>query len=105
LLCRKRTVILKRPRKGRWNSLSTCPFRKFHPALKPGGIATLQAITIHEDHFDDYRGKADIIQRYIFPGGMRPTKTIIANLAEEAGLQFERVAEVGSSYARTLRRP
>jgi len=34
---------------------------------------------------------------------MRPTKTIIANLAEEAGLQFERVAEVGSSYARTLR--
>ena len=78
-------------------------FRTILDRLKPGGIATLQAITIHEDHFDDYRGKADFIQRYIFPGGMLPTKTIIANLAEEAGLQFERVAEFGSSYARTLR--
>lgn len=77
-------------------------FRTIRDRLKPGGIATLQAITIHEDRFAQYREKVDFIQRHIFPGGMLPTKTIIAKLADEAGLQFERVVEFGSSYARTL---
>ena len=77
-------------------------FRTIHDRLKPGGVATIQAITIAEDHFPAYRRKTDFIQRYIFPGGMLPTKTIITKLAGDAGLRFERIAEFGSSYARTL---
>jgi cyclopropane-fatty-acyl-phospholipid synthase len=78
-------------------------FRTIHDRLKPGGIAVLQAITIGEEHFPNYRRKTDFIQRYIFPGGMLPTKTIIAEQAEQAGFHFEQVMNFGSSYARTLR--
>ena len=41
--------------------------------LQPGGRAVIQAITIREDLYDDYRRNPDFIQRYIFPGGMLPT--------------------------------
>lgn len=77
-------------------------FRTIHDRLKPGGMATIQAITIAERHFPDYQRKADFVQRYIFPGGMLPTKSIVAEEAERAGLQFERLISFGSSYARTL---
>lgn len=77
-------------------------FRTIHDRLKPGGVATIQVITIAEDQFPAYRRKTDFIQRYIFPGGMLPTKTLIAELAADAGLRFERIAEFGPSYARTL---
>lgn len=77
-------------------------FRTIHDRLKPGGICVLQAITIGEEHFADYRRKADFIQRYIFPGGMLLTKSIIAKQAARAGLRFEPVINFGSSYARTL---
>ncbi|MDH3195566.1 MAG: class I SAM-dependent methyltransferase, partial [Hyphomicrobiales bacterium] len=47
--------------------------------------------------------KADFIQRYIFPGGLLPTPTAIAQQAALAGLRIERVERFGLSYARTLR--
>jgi cyclopropane-fatty-acyl-phospholipid synthase len=77
-------------------------FRTLHDRLKPGGVATLQAITIGEEHFDTYRRQPDFIQRYIFPGGMLPTKTILADQARAAGFRYEPVLEFGTSYARTL---
>jgi cyclopropane-fatty-acyl-phospholipid synthase len=77
-------------------------FRTIHDRLKPGGMAIVQAITIAEDHYSAYRRKTDFIQRYIFPGGMLPTKSIVSKLATDAGLRFEQLAEFGSSYARTL---
>lgn len=78
-------------------------FRTIHDRLKPGGVATVQAITIAERHFPSYRRKAEFIQRFIFPGGMLPTEKIMAELAEQSGLHFERIFNFGSSYARTLR--
>jgi len=30
----------------------------------------LQIITIRDELFDDYRSRADFIQKYVFPGGM-----------------------------------
>lgn len=77
-------------------------FRTLHDRLKPGGIATLQAITIGEEHFETYKRQPDFIQRYIFPGGMLPTKTILADQARAAGFRYEPVLEFGISYARTL---
>ena len=70
--------------------------------LKPGGAAAVQAITIDEALYLDYRAKADFIQRYIFPGGMLPTREILAQQAKRAGLQFETVKLFGRDYARTL---
>lgn len=77
-------------------------FKVLHDRLKPGGAAAVQAITIDESLYDGYRRKADFIQRYIFPGGMLPTKTILARQAERAGLKFAPVALFGQDYARTL---
>jgi cyclopropane-fatty-acyl-phospholipid synthase len=77
-------------------------FRVLHDRLKPGGTAAVQAITIDESRYRGYRAKADFIQRYIFPGGMLPTKAILATQAASAGLTFETVATFGQDYARTL---
>jgi cyclopropane-fatty-acyl-phospholipid synthase len=70
--------------------------------LRPGGKAVLQVITIDESRFEVYRTGADFIQRYVFPGGMLPTKEILARQAEFAGLEFCAVETFGSSYAMTL---
>ena len=70
--------------------------------LRGGGIAVLQAITIREDLYEDYRSNPDFIQRYIFPGGMLPTVSIMHRHAERAGLTFEVHEQFGQSYARTL---
>jgi len=77
-------------------------FRMLWDRLKPGGIATLQAITIGEEHFEVYQREPDFIQRYIFPGGMLPTKTILEEQAASAGFTYEPVLAFGQSYARTL---
>jgi cyclopropane-fatty-acyl-phospholipid synthase len=77
-------------------------FRVLHDRLKPGGAAAVQAITIDERLYAGYRAKADFIQRYIFPGGMLPTKAVLAAQAAAAGLTFETVASFGQDYARTL---
>lgn len=78
-------------------------FRVLADRLKPGGTAVLQAITIDEALFDDYRRTADFIQRYIFPGGMLPTRSIIERQALAAGLLLDHDEQFGRSYARTLR--
>lgn len=80
----------------------TTYFKTLHDRLKPGGVAAVQAITIDEPHYAGYRRKADFIQRYIFPGGMLPTKSILAEHAARAGLRFETVKTFGHDYARTL---
>ena len=72
--------------------------------LKPGGIAALQIITIHEDRFDAYRRQTDFIQLYIFPGGMLPSRTALQTVATTAGLGFETARTFALSYAETLRR-
>ncbi|MBU6426329.1 MAG: cyclopropane-fatty-acyl-phospholipid synthase family protein [Rhodospirillales bacterium] len=77
-------------------------FRALRARLKPGGRAVLQVITIDEGHFPAYRRTPDFIQRHIFPGGMLPTKTLIAEQARAAGLVPGRVRHFGASYARTL---
>ena len=78
-------------------------FKTLHDRLKPGGKAGLQAITIDEGWFDDYRNTADFIQKYIFPGGMLPTKSILAKQSEDAGMHLESIDGFGADYARTLR--
>jgi len=70
--------------------------------LRPGGLAVIQAITIREDAFAQYRRNPDFIQRYVFPGGMLPTVELMRHRAREAGLEFETIERFGFSYAATL---
>jgi cyclopropane-fatty-acyl-phospholipid synthase len=77
-------------------------FSKISGILKDGGIAVLQAITIDEKCFVNYRKNPDFIQRYIFPGGMLPTVALIKELASAYGLKLVEEEAFGTSYARTL---
>ena len=70
--------------------------------LKRGGCAVIQAITIADDRFDAYRKAADFIQRYVFPGGMLPSKSSFARSAADAGLVLVESETFADSYALTL---
>ncbi len=77
-------------------------FGQLSQLLRPQGIAVLQVITIDESRFEIYRGEPDFIQRYIFPGGMLPTPSIVEREAARAGLQVVSAEFFGESYGRTL---
>jgi cyclopropane-fatty-acyl-phospholipid synthase len=78
-------------------------FGKLRESLVSGGVALLQAITIDERRFATYRKTPDFIQRYIFPGGVLPTRAIIEQEAARAGLKLVHQESFGDSYVRTLR--
>ncbi len=77
-------------------------FEKLRDSLRPCGSAVLQVITIDEARFENYRRRPDFIQKYIFPGGMLPTKHIIEREIAQAGLRLVAHENFGESYARTL---
>ena len=79
-------------------------FESVRERLKPGKNATLQIITIHDKRWDAYRKGVDFIQKYIFPGGMLPSPTVLKEQVENAGLGVVRSIEFGESYSQTLRR-
>ena len=78
-------------------------FRKVHDVLKQGGKAGLQIITIADEFFDDYRKRSDFIQKYIFPGGMLPSATKLAEQTQAAGLKLMSNVKFGQDYAETLK--
>jgi cyclopropane-fatty-acyl-phospholipid synthase len=77
-------------------------FETLRKHLKPSGTAVIQVITINEARFPTYRERPDFIQRYIFPGGMLPTASIIRERIAAAGLSLATVEMFGTSYAQTL---
>lgn len=77
--------------------------RAVHAALRPGGRAAVQVITIAEDAFAAYRRGTDFIRSYVFPGGMLPTERAFAACAEAAGLTVEDRLAFAPDYATTLR--
>lgn len=81
-----------------WNQY----FTSLSNALKPGGKAVIQTITIDDDHFETYRKIPDFIQLYIFPGGMLPSKKQFIERAKQAGLSVINDFAFGQDYARTL---
>jgi cyclopropane-fatty-acyl-phospholipid synthase len=77
-------------------------FATLRDRLRPGGRAALQAITIADRFFDNYRTSPDFIQRYVFPGGMLPAPSVLRAQTAAAGLRWEQEARYGQDYARTL---
>lgn len=73
-------------------------------ALRPGGRAALQYITIDDAIFDAYSTSVDFIQRYVFPGGMLLSEPRFRALAEARGLIWEDPRSFGLHYAETCRR-
>ncbi len=72
--------------------------------LRPGRNATLQVITVQEARWEVYRRAPDFIQKYIFPGGMLPSRGALISEIRRARLGLVRSVEFGESYSRTLRR-
>ena len=79
-------------------------FDKIKQCLKPGKQATLQIITIQDARWDVYRKSVDFIQKYIFPGGMLPSPSVLRKEVHRAGLSVQHSIEFGKSYSQTLRR-
>jgi cyclopropane-fatty-acyl-phospholipid synthase len=77
-------------------------FRQMRERLRPGGTAGLQVITIAEQLWPSYRRNVDFIRRYIFPGGMLPTATIMRGLGEKYGLPMLNEWTFRHDYAATL---
>ena len=77
-------------------------FRQMRERLRPGGTAGLQVITIAERLFPSYRRDVDFIRRYIFPGGMLPTATIMRSLGDKYGLPMLNEWAFRNDYAATL---
>ncbi|EGG01939.1 uncharacterized protein MELLADRAFT_38847 [Melampsora larici-populina 98AG31] len=76
-------------------------------SLKPGrGIGVFQVITIPEARFERYRKEVDFIRKWIFPGGILPTVTFMADAiskGSEKRLIIDSIENIGPHYARTLR--
>jgi cyclopropane-fatty-acyl-phospholipid synthase len=79
-------------------------FRAIHDALRPGGRACIQTITIADDRFERYRTQSDFIQQYVFPGGMLASPARFVDVAQTVGLSLARVHTFGRDYAETLKR-
>jgi len=77
-------------------------FKTVAGALKPGGRAVIQSITIRDDLFAAYRKGTDFIQQYVFPGGMLPSRAAFRSAAARQGLAVRNEYAFGLDYARTL---
>ncbi|MER2541795.1 MAG: cyclopropane-fatty-acyl-phospholipid synthase family protein [Azonexus sp.] len=77
-------------------------FKTVKKALKPGGRAVIQSITIRDDIFGEYRKGTDFIQQHVFPGGMLPSRSAFRAAAAKQGLTVRSEYAFGHDYARTL---
>ena len=77
-------------------------FAKLRESLKPRGQAALQVITIDDSLFSTYRRGVDFIQKYVFPGGMLPSRDVLADQVRRAGLRWLSDDGFGPHYSRTL---
>lgn len=78
-------------------------FGKIRDCLKKGGTAGLQIITIEDAAFENYRKRPDFIQRYIFPGGMLPSPSILEDVTGRQGLKLSSERIFPQDYALTLK--
>ncbi len=72
--------------------------------LVPGGALAMQAITIHDAHFERARRAVDFIQRHIFPGSCIPSVTALSKAAADSSdLRPVHMEDIGTHYVPTLR--
>jgi cyclopropane-fatty-acyl-phospholipid synthase len=72
--------------------------------LQPNGSMLLQTITVDEQHFPQYHGQPDWIEKHIFPGGeLASVGEIVRSLSRVSSLSIYHAENFGTHYARTLR--
>ena len=72
--------------------------------LKPGGLLVIQVITIPDQRYKEYRRERDWIQKYIFPGGLLPSVTVLSEAATKySSFIMENLKDIGTNYAATLK--
>jgi cyclopropane-fatty-acyl-phospholipid synthase len=76
-------------------------FSTLKSRLSEHGNAMIQAITVSDAHFENYRSSSDYIRHYTFPGGMLLSNAVIADQARRAGLAIKDSHAFGADYART----
>jgi cyclopropane-fatty-acyl-phospholipid synthase len=79
-------------------------FKKCCNLLKPDGQMLLQAITIADQRYDQYKTGVDFIKRYIFPGGCLTSVTdMTRTLTRHTDMRVIHLEDIGPHYATTLR--
>jgi cyclopropane-fatty-acyl-phospholipid synthase len=79
-------------------------FKKCCDLLKPDGQMLLQAITIADQRYDEYKNSVDFINRYIFPGGCLTSVTDMSRtVTEQTDMRPIHLEDIGPHYAKTLR--
>ncbi|MGI8829596.1 MAG: class I SAM-dependent methyltransferase [Candidatus Limnocylindria bacterium] len=71
--------------------------------LRPGGRLSLQSITYPDAHYGQQRRGANWIQKYIFPGGLLPSVSVIERSTRNTSLLLVDAEDIAPHYARTLR--
>lgn len=80
-------------------------FKACHNALKPGGRAVVQVITIPDRKYNAYRYSSDWIRKYIFPGGHLPSMEAMQEaIRENTSLSVDNIEGYAANYAETLER-
>ena len=77
-------------------------FATIRGALRSGGRAAMQAITIAEDLYESLLKRHDFISKHIFPNGALPSVAALEDLADRNGLETLQLAGYAHSYAKTL---
>lgn len=78
-------------------------FAKCADLLRPGGRMLIQAITIEDERFEQYRKNVDFIQRYIFPGSCLPSEEVMRKaIARASHMSIVSIDNIGLHYAATV---
>ncbi len=78
-------------------------FKKCAELLKPDGQMLIQAITMADWCYEEYRHSVDFTQKYIFPGSFLPSIGNMANItATRTDLRFFHLEDITPHYGRTL---
>lgn len=79
-------------------------FKRCDEILRPNGLLVLQVISMVDQKYEQYRKSCDWIQKYIFPGSLLPSLTILTQTMTKASrFMVEHLENIGIHYAQTLR--
>ncbi|MFE2478024.1 class I SAM-dependent methyltransferase [Streptomyces sp. NPDC059389] len=78
-------------------------FGALRSLLAPGGRAVLQAITMPHERMLNTARTHTWISKYVFPGGLIPSREAVAKQSAAAGLSIVHDTGYGDHYAETLR--
>jgi cyclopropane-fatty-acyl-phospholipid synthase len=71
--------------------------------LAPDGVAVVQVIVIRDQRYNAYRFEGDWSRKHIFPGGLLPSLTRLAEvMRSRSTLMVRDIEAIGPHYARTL---